>query len=192
MKIKCYVAIFIMRTAIFCFLLMAIFNQARAEEIYVYKDKSAPQNIFNSVAVSGDNQGLKIKNNFDEIFKKGTTSIKISYVPHADDKNGWVRILWQKPDGYNLIGAKKLSFFARGERGDEVVEFGLGSLSASRLDSDSAALAPVLLTKDWQKYKISLFGLDLSKITNGFSCVINRFDNRRGAIFYLDEIRFEK
>jgi len=192
MKIKYHLTIFITRTVIFCFLLVAIFNQARAEEIYVYKDKGVPQNIFSSVVESGDSHGLKVKNDFDGIFKKGTTSIKIHYIPHADDKNGWVRILWQNPDGYNLTGAKKLSFFARGERGDEVVEFGLGSLLADYIDSDSAAMAPTLLTEDWQEYKISLFDLDLSKITNGFSCVINKFDNRKGAIFYLDEIRFEK
>ena len=192
MKIKYHLTIFITRTVIFCFLLVVVFSPAWAEEVYVYKDKDAPQNIFTSLAVGGDSHGLKMENNFDKIFEKGTTAIKISYVPHASDKNGWVRILWQKPGGYNLAGAKKLSFFARGERGDEVAEFELGSLSGACLDSDSTALAPVLLTKDWQEYKISLFDLDLSKITNGFSCVINKFDNRKGAVFYLDEIRFEK
>ena len=192
LKIKHPLTIFIIRTTVFWFLLLVTFNKVQAEEVYVYKDKDAPENIFTFLMLGGDSQRLKIDADFNVIFKKGISSIKISYYPHTSDKNGWVRLSWQKTGSYNLTGARKLSFFARGENGGEVVEFELGSLSSAHLDSDSAASGPVMLTKDWQEYKIILFGLDLSRITNGFSCVINRFDNREGIVFYLDEIKFER
>ncbi len=73
--------------------------------------------------------------------------------------NGFGGIAWQNPannwgdqaGGLDLSGAKKLTFWARGDEGGEVVSFKLGILGADKKfpDSDHAELPDVSLTTDW-------------------------------------------
>jgi len=74
---------------------------------------------------------------------------------------------------------------------------GLGSRSegAARswdyADSATASSGLVTLTKKWQEISIDLEGQELSSITGGFCWTLSRDHNPDGAIFYLDDIRFE-
>ena len=86
----------------------------------------------------------------------------------------------------------KLVFRARGEKGGErVEEFKVGGLTGDYADSGSAAIGPIILAKNWNVYEIPLDGQELSSITGGFCWTMNRDGNPSGAIFYLDDIRFE-
>src|SRR5947199_339925 len=81
-------------------------------------------------------------------------------------RGGWAGIVWQHPagdwgdraGGWDLRGAKKLTFWARGEGGGEVVNFELGLLGKGKKyqDSASAKLAGVKLTREWKQYEITL------------------------------------
>ncbi|HEV7301937.1 MAG TPA: glycoside hydrolase family 2 TIM barrel-domain containing protein [Tepidisphaeraceae bacterium] len=124
----------------------------------------------------------------------GTTSMKFTY--RASDNFGGV--VWQSPandwgdlpGGFNLTGAKRLSFWARGEEGGEKVEFKLGILKDKPFnDSSESGIAPVTLTKDWKEYEIDLTGKDLSTIKTGF--VWTLAGQGKPVTFYLDDIRFE-
>jgi hypothetical protein len=111
---------------------------------------------------------------------------------------GWGGMVWQspesdwgdKPGGYNLTGASKLTFWARGEDGGEKVDFSNGGIHKDKPFFDtSEAKVSVVLTKDWKQYSINLTGKDLSCIKTGFGWSL------RGAgkpvTFYLDDIRYE-
>ena len=69
-----------------------------------------------------------------------------------------------KRAGFDLSNATKLTFWARGEDGGEVVSFKLGILGADKKysDSDHAELPDVVLTKEWKQYSIDLSGKNLA------------------------------
>jgi hypothetical protein len=107
---------------------------------------------------------------------------------------------WQYPannwggvdGGFDLSRAKKLTFWARGEKGGErIEEFKVGGIMGEYSDSDTAGIGPVVLDKEWKQYTIDLTGKDLSYIIGGFAWATNLDVNPDGAVFYLDEIKYE-
>ncbi|MBN1405888.1 MAG: hypothetical protein JW946_05150, partial [Candidatus Omnitrophica bacterium] len=130
----------------------------------------------------------------------GTSCIKITYKPDASQGARWAGIYWQSPannwgdkkGGFDLTGANKLTFWAKGEKGGEnIEEFKIGGISGAYPDSDIAYLNPIVLTKEWKQYEIDLKGKDLSYISGGFCWSTNLDVNPNGCIFYLDDIRYE-
>lgn len=99
--------------------------------------------------------------------------------------------LGEKPGGWNLTGAKQLAFWARGEKGGEVVSFQLGLLGRDKhfFDTAQGKLEGVRVTPEWKEYRIDLAGKDLTRIKTGFAWVAAG----QGApiTFYLDDIRYE-
>jgi hypothetical protein len=124
----------------------------------------------------------------------GKTCMKLDYRA----TNEWGGITWQsppndwgdKPGGYNLTGATKLRFWARGDEGGEIVSFSFGGIRGDKPFHDSAeAKTSVELTKDWRPYSIDLSGKDLSCIKSGFSWTVGGAN--KPVTFYLDDIRYE-
>jgi len=64
-------------------------------------------------------------------------------------------------------------------------------MTGNFIDSDTAAIGPVILTSDWQEYTIDLNGKDMSYIIGGFCWSTNTANNPEGAVFYIDEIKYE-
>lgn len=96
-----------------------------------------------------------------------------------------------KPGGWDLSGAKKLTFWARGEKGGEEVNFSFGLLGADKKfpDSDKGETGKIKLTKEWQQHSIALAGKDLSQIKTGFCWVVA--GNGHPVTFYLDDIQWK-
>ena len=125
----------------------------------------------------------------------GATCIKVTY----NGEGKWAGIVWQnpaddwgdEPGGFDLSGAKKLSFWARGDKGGEMVEFKMGILAKSKPyhDSSSAALGKVKLTQDWKEYTIDLSGKDLKCIKTGF--VFSVSGKKEPITFFIDDIKYE-
>lgn len=103
--------------------------------------------------------------------------------------------------GLDLTGATRLTFYARGETGQETVEFFAGGLGwqnglpgAPYPDStDTISAGNIALTAEWQQYEIDLTGADLSRLACGFGWVTNDVSNDGldTVRFYLDDIRYE-
>lgn len=171
---------------------------------YVYADSNSLDNHFIPSGWMGDYGDLKYDGKSTENPASGKSCIKITYVPKRAQGQGWAGIYWQNPAnnwgtvpkaGFNLQGATKLTFMARGEKGGETInEFKIGGISSGEyIDSDSSSIGPVRLTKDWQKYEIDLSGKDLTYIIGGFCwATSSEVNDPEGIVFYLDEIRYEK
>ena len=110
---------------------------------------------------------------------------------------GWSGIFWQNPannwgqmkGGYNLTGAKSLKFWARGEKGGELITFNCGGMTGGKYyDTALATIGLVQLTTNWKQYGIDLRNEDLSYICGGFSVTFAMAQNPKGAVFYLDNI----
>ncbi len=125
----------------------------------------------------------------------GDTCIKCSYT----DRGKWAGVAWQDPPnnwgdlpgGFDLTGAKRLSFWARGETGREAVEFKIGLLGVSKMfpDTARATSGKIPLSSQWRQYTIELGGKDLQRIISGFVWVVE--GGTAPVTFYLDDIEYE-
>ena len=125
----------------------------------------------------------------------GATCIEFTY----SDPGHWVGVVWQhpandwgdQPGGFDLTGAEKLTFWARGKEGGEKIDFGVGILGNDKPypDTVKAKLEGVKLKKDWKRYSIKLEGKDLTRVKSGFFWTLA--GRGRPVTFYLDDIRFE-
>jgi hypothetical protein len=124
----------------------------------------------------------------------GKHSIRVRY----GGTFGWAGIAWQHPPnnwgdedgGFDLTGASALELWARGEYGGEKVAFGVGLVQDDKAHPDSAIakIDNVVLTRDWQRFRVPLRGRDLSSIKTGF--VVTLTGRRRPVTVYLDSIRY--
>lgn len=174
------------------------------EFFYVYKDADYSVKHFTPSGYMGDIDDVKI----NEICKtspySGSSCIKVIYKPAG--KNRWAGVYWQQPPnnsginkqwagkGYDLSKYSRLTFCARAETkcSIEFIVGGVGGKEHPYGDTlqDKRTIL-VELTEKWQVYTISLEGGDLSHIISGFGFATNIDYNPDGAVFYLDEIRYE-
>jgi tetratricopeptide (TPR) repeat protein len=89
----------------------------------------------------------------------------------------------------NFSIVDRLTFWARGDRGGEVIEFKIGGADMS--PSPGRSLGKVTLESTWEQYEINVEDLDMTNAIGLFVWVATDADNPQGAIFYLDDIQFE-
>jgi hypothetical protein len=166
----------------------------------VYVENNSKQNHFAPSGWMGDYGDIKMDLVCKENPRSGNSCIKIVYSAKSTQGGGWIGIYWQQPannwgdrrGGYDLTGAKKLTFYAKGGIGGEKIsEFKIGGISGEFPDSDSVAIGPIELKTVWTKYTIDLTGRDLSNIIGGFCFAASKDDNPNGFTIYLDDIIYE-
>ena len=166
----------------------------------VYLENASKDNHYAPSGWMGDFGDLKLNQACTETPRSGNTCIKITYSAKMTQGAGWTGIFWQQPannwgekkGGYDLTGATKLTFWARGANGGEkIAEFKVGGITGKYPNADSAAIGPKKHTKEWQKYTIDLTGKDLSHIIGGFCFAASKDDNPNGFIIYIDDVIFE-
>ena len=126
--------------------------------------------------------------------------------PLSDDKHlrfqykandGWGGIVWQhppndwgdKPGGFDLTGAQKLSFRAKGEQGGEVITISMGIIGRDKPHFDTAkAEQKFTLSKDWKTYSLDLSSKDLSRIKSGF-CIVVAGQGKPLAV-QIDDVKY--
>lgn len=173
------------------------------EQFYVYKDKDSSDNHFIPSGKMGDVNDLFIEDGMVNPQRAGKSQnylknyLKISYSALNSYGQGWAGVYWQNPAnnwgeivqaGYDLSGARRLTFWARGENGGEEIECKIGGIQGVYGDSSEAVTSgKIQLTGDWKKYTLDLSGKELSYVIGGFCFVVNP----PAKTFYLDEIRYE-
>lgn len=164
---------------------------------YVYSDQG---DHFIPSGYMGDTSDITIVGMYKQTPAKGQSCMKVKYSGKSGQGNKWAGVYWQDPAnnwgtvkgaGYNLTGAKKLKFMAKGDKGGEVIEFKSGGISGEFPDSYRAEAPIITLTPEWQEYAIDLEGQDLSTVIGGFIFAVAKDKNPDGATFFLDEIRFQ-
>ena len=195
--------------ALFCFVAFAGFvfaqEEAKAPESIgkafgVYTDKKSPSNHFIPSGWMGDTGDIKMNDQAAENPHTGTTSIEFSYSGKKSQGQGWAGAYWQNPannwgskkGGFDLTGMTKLTFWARGAKGGEIIQkFVIGGIKGSYTDSATVEMGPVELTDAWKEYTINLAGKDLSYISGGFGWITTSDLNPNGASFFIDDIKYE-
>jgi hypothetical protein len=170
------------------------------KKFYVYADQGYFKNHYIPSGWMGDTGDLKMADAWPDKPYSRKTSFRVIYTAEKKQGAGWAGVYWQDPannwgnlrGGYDLTGATKLTFWARGEKGGEVIaELKVGGIRGEISDSASVSIGPITLTPEWKEYTIDLNNEDLSLVIGGFSFVISCMENPQGATFYLDEIAYE-
>jgi len=166
---------------------------------YVFADDDDPKNHYNPSGWLGDYDAIR-RIVWDENPHSGKNCLRFRYTGKTPQGAGWVGVYWQNPvnnwgdveGGFNITGAKKLSFWAKGEKGGEtIVRFGVGGIAGQYPDTVKAEIGPIVLTTSWREYAIDLTGNDLSYVSGGFYWMTDKNSNSDGAVFYLDDIKYE-
>jgi hypothetical protein len=125
---------------------------------------------------------------------EGDTCVRVSF----NKKGGWGGAVWsdppndwgQLPGGWDLSKATNLSFYARGEKGGERVNFQMGLLRRKPYsDSAHGSTGTTILTDNWKRYNIPLKKKDLSCVKTGFAWIVR--DPKEPVVFFLDRIQYE-
>ncbi len=167
----------------------------------LYVDKDAQENHFIPSGFMPDGKCLMFNDNWNENCQSGASCVKVVYDIECSKQGArWAGIYWQNPannwgnrkGGFDLTGAVKLTFWAKGEKGGErIEEFKIGGITGDYPDSDAAMIGPVILTTEWKEYSVDLRGKDLSYVSGGFGWSTNVDVNQEECTFYLDNIRYE-
>ncbi len=188
---------------------------------YVYTDLSAAGNHFvtlGRISSTGDADKVEIEPGFRGDCLSGATCIRNRFYSGGNNWGGWyfmngvlegeetvpLQNWGDYPDaGFDLSGATKLTFHAKGEQGGERVEFfafGVGRDSGTGLpittypdSSPKVSSGYITLSDGWQEYSIDLGGADLRYVIGGFAWVTNSdMNDGRDITFYLDDISYDK
>ncbi len=165
----------------------------------VYADKKSAENHFIPSGWMGDTGDIKMNDAAADNPYTGTTAIQFEYSGKKAQGQGWAGVYWQNPannwgskkGGFDLTGMTKVTFWARGAKGGEVIQkFVVGGVKGTYPDSANVEMGPVELTDTWKEYTINLAGKDLSYVSGGFGWVTTSDLNPNGAVFYIDEIKY--
>ena len=100
--------------------------------------------------------------------------------------------------GVNLTGAKKLTWWARGQEGGEIVKFFAFGAGHDRgktfADSNAEVNRLVTLEKEWKQNEIDVSQSRLEYVLSGFGWVVSAAESgdRREVNFFVDEIQYDK
>jgi hypothetical protein len=117
----------------------------------------------------------------------------------------WAGVYWQYPDGNwgkepgrTVTGANRVTFWAAGDKGGEVVEFKAGGIDAhgdgiKYRDTFEVPMSLTSLSQQWKAFEISLAKQDLSDVIGAFACTIHADTSKKESTttIYIDQIRYE-
>ena len=161
---------------------------------YTLFDEPGAEPIYVASGWMGSTDAISVNEQCQTDPKFGSHCMECKY-SKADN---WGGVVWLSPDGdwgdqpggLNLTGAKKMTFWARGSDGEEVVKFGFGLLGPEKKFPDTGKdEMNVTLTNEWKEYTFDLSNKDLSRIKTGFYWTIA--GQGKPVTFYIDRIRFE-
>ncbi len=176
-------------------------NSNGFKPFYIYADKGSRLNHYVPSGFMPNGKCVTFNDVWRENCYSGETCVQIVYdVECSQLDQKWVGIYWLNPPnnwgrrkgGFNLTGANKLTFWAKGRSGNEQIqEFTVGGIEGDYPDTDKVVLGPIILTDQWKQYTIDLRGKDLSYISGGFAWATEADVNEGSCEFYLDNLRFE-
>ena len=160
-----------------------------------------PSGWMDDLAPGGGGKGVLTKQ-ATTIEGRNMVGLRIEY---KQGNKGYGGIYWQHPNknwgdriGFSLVGAKRISFYAKGEKGGEIVEFisgGIESEDKPYKDRFRRSTGELALTTTWTKYVIDLSDLtekELSSVIGAFAWVASGgFDKEGRLVTYIADLKVE-
>lgn len=161
--------------------------------LVIYSEPGQPE-PFAPSGYMGSTDAIKQTLDFTENPHTGKHCLKVEF----SATEGWGGVIWQnppndwgdRPGGYNLTGAQRLTFMARGSKGGERVNFAFGVIEPDKPFHDTARLnMEVTLGQEWRRFALPLTGNDLTRIKSGFVWVVEAAEEP--IVFFLDDVVIE-
>jgi len=142
----------------------------------------------------GSTDSLKLDDTCEDQPHSGEHCTRVTF----DRNDDWGGVVWQhpaddwgdKPGGFDLTGAKELTFWARGSSGGERITFGMGVIGDDKPFYDTCKNErQFLLTEKWKEYSIDLEGEDLQRIKSGFFFSLT--GQGKPVEFFLDSVEYK-
>ncbi|OGX53753.1 MAG: hypothetical protein A2460_05195 [Omnitrophica WOR_2 bacterium RIFOXYC2_FULL_43_9] len=175
-------------------------EQGKGKFFSIYTDRQTSDNHYIPSGWMGDFGDIKINDQSTDTPHDGKTCIQFTYTAKKAQNQGWAGVYWQNPannwgtkkGGFDLTGMTKLSFWARGAKGGEIVQkVKVGGIKGTYPDTAEVEFGPIELTDTWQQFSVNLVDKDLSYISGGFAWVATVDQNPEGATFYFDDMKYE-
>lgn len=183
----------------------------------VYDDLSSPGNHFHALAAIPNERALvRISGGYTDNPHSGATAIRTELDAATPGGFGGFYFLngvlppgERAPQlnfgtvpnaGVDLQGATALTFWARGSRGKERVQFFVagvgrnpdsGAPTAPYPDSSPVIKRTIVLSRQWTQYRIDLTGRNLRYVLGGFGWAASADDNPAGVVIFLDDIQYQ-
>jgi hypothetical protein len=196
----------ILLSLIFLFCISQTCFGAEGERVYIYKDfgDSANKAVWANImpARAAEKNMASFKSSFSPGFDGKGTCIRIYF--DVSQPPAWAGVVaavqqdyWGEwpAKGLDLSKAKKLVFYAKGEKSGEQIQI-KAAIAGDKQYGDSALfpIASELLPLDtnWKRYEIPVDGTQLKRVITPFVVVANRPSNPNGTLtVYVDEIFYE-
>lgn len=158
--------------------------------LVIYRDGTLESPYVPSGSMGERNGEIRMAYDHRDRPHRGSSCMRVSAPAQA-----WSGMNWQHPPndwgeragGFDLSGAKKLHFWARGKAGGETVLFTVGGIGPEARYPDSLKVDhKVKLTSEWQEVVIHLAGQDLSRVKTPFHWSLTT--GASAVEFFLDEI----
>lgn len=119
-----------------------------------------------------------------------------------EERGGFAGVCWKNEAGnegqapgedLSKPGYRRLTFWAKGAAGGEVVEFragGLGNIKTLYRDSFDVTAGKLRLGPAWKEYTIYVMDADLSSVMTPFCALFHREDHPGAATVFLDDIEY--
>jgi hypothetical protein len=184
----------------------------------VYEDVSSPGNHFHAYAAIPEGARVGLTGSWTNNPRSGATCIRCVFTNVGNANFGGFYFqtgvmstgtpqanFGSVPNaGYDLSGATGVTFWARGHRGGEKVEFFVAGVGRSEANGaattpypDSSIRRPArgkwtLLSTNWQRITIDLSSADLTYVLGGFAWVVTATQNLASTTtFYIDDIQYD-
>jgi hypothetical protein len=172
-------------------------NQIPSRYVYIYNNTDN----FKWSGIMGENSGNSL--DIDLVYRNNLLPKNLSKINYNSNIEEWAGVFIQYPSdpidwrrgpnvGLNLTGAREIIFYAKGEKGGEIITWGYGydKPNYKGLTDSSYERRIETLTDNWTRYQIDLNGKDLSYISGLFLFYMDRANNPNGATFYMDNITY--
>ena len=173
-------------------------------EFYVYKDLSAPENLFQKTtnigsenSIFGNDGSISIDVGYEGTFYSNSTCIKITYTPPAErtKRQHWSGMYWspEEPteddnaeDTFDISKVSKLKFYAKG---NGKVEF---FIESDKIENGKREKEKIIveLTDEWTEYTLEIpDDWETIYAAFGWSSSYIKTDGK-SITFFVDEIAF--
>lgn len=124
--------------------------------------------------------------------------IRVEYKPGP---SGVAGMAYRSDEGFDLSSAKKVTFYAMGKDGGEVIKFKAAGKTADKKEISDKEIfknvkfdkttKEVTLTKEWKRMEIDLSKSDLKEITHPFGFEISKAKNNEDSVIYIKGVKYD-
>jgi len=141
---------------------------------------------------------LKVHDGFIDTERNCEFCIRVEYVTGPEGVAG---MAFKSDQGFDLSTVKKVTFYAMGQDGGEVIKFKAAGKKVDNKEVSDIEIfknvkfdkttKEVTLTTDWKRFEIDLSNSDLNGITHPFGFEISKDKNKADSVIFIKGVKYD-